>query len=89
MAAPQQVAKGGLEPKPADMSVTAKPSVLGALSHATDSQGALLSAWLSFDLHDTIATSPSVLGYESGARFLAVSQQPGTTLTDPPIALQD
>lgn len=81
----------GLEPNVLDLSCAeTNTRAVGALSAAsTDSAGALLAAWLRFDPHDSVVTSPSVLGYEKGERFLAILEQERIELTEPPIPLQD
>ncbi len=80
----------GLDPQVVDLArVETNTRTHGALAPApTDSAGALMAAWLRFDAHDWTVTSPSVLGYEAGERFLDASLQLGTPLPDPPIPLQ-
>lgn len=77
----------GLEPKP-DLRLAVTNKALGALA-PSDSNTALFSAWLKFDVHDTIVTSPTVLGYSSGRHFLAVLDGPRTPLVDQPIQIQE
>lgn len=88
----RQLARGlHLQPDVLDLACAAtntEPS--GALSPAsTDSAAVLLAAWLKFDPHDSVVTSPSILGYQAGERFLAILEGPRTSLLDPPIPLQD
>ena len=81
---------GQLDPQILDLArVDTNTRTQGALKPAsTDSAGVLIAAWLSFDAHDYVVTSPSVLGYQAERRFHAILRQPGTPLTDPPIPLQ-
>jgi hypothetical protein len=77
----------GLDPEVVDLGYAlTNTRVVGAVS-PSDSHGALVSAWLKFDLQDSVVTSPSSLGFTAGQRFLEILDQPGTALADTPIPL--
>ncbi len=76
----------GLDPQ-ADLRVAIANKPHGALT--SDSAGAILAAVLKFDVHDTIVTSRSVLGYTTGLRFLEILDGPGSHLQDQPIQIQE
>jgi hypothetical protein len=87
LSARQELARS-LDPQVVDLSVTATENrPLGAL-RSTDSEGARLAAWLQIDTHDFVMTSPSVMGFEQGQRFVAIAAGVGTPLPDLPLPVE-